>query len=247
LEGEQKTLKKDLEQFKKAIDHGVPRIEEVRMANEETRKNITNKEHKLSDLERAKREVQEIVRTQTTTRAGLESKLEERNRFRRKEDSLKQQVSELEEEQRTFDKRYQDGEGEAERLISEYNALAVKIGIVPTSGKHAGGQDFELRLDLDNAISGSGKLYSTETKNKAERTVSTLRNQFTTNVNRTDNELMGLKEDLEHLDDQIADKTGEIRIKEYQHGLLSKKHQEDKEVQFNFVLRCLVTWIWKTL
>ncbi|KAF8948864.1 kinetochore-associated Ndc80 complex subunit ndc80 [Haplosporangium gracile] len=229
LEGEQKTLKKDLEQFKKAIDHGVPRIEEVRMANEETRKNIINKEHKLSDLERAKREVQEIVRTQTTTRAGLETKIEERNRLRRKEDSLKQQVSALEDKQRTLDKRFQDGESEAERLITEYNTLAVKIGIVPSSAKHAGGQDFELRLDLDNAISGSGKLYSIETKNRAERTVGALRNQFTTNVNKTENELMGLKEDLDHLEDQIADKNAEIRIKEYQFGLLSKKHQEDKE------------------
>ncbi|KAF9087081.1 kinetochore-associated Ndc80 complex subunit ndc80 [Mortierella sp. AD031] len=229
LEREQKTLKHDLDQFKKAIEHGVPRIEEVRKANEESRRNIANKEIKLSDLERAKREVQEIVRTQTTTRAGLESKLEERNRLRRKEDGLKQQVADLEEEQRALDKRFQEGENEAERLIKEYNALAVKIGIVPTSGKHAGGQDFELRLDLDNAISGSGRLYSTETKNKAERTVSTLRNQFTTNVNKTENEIMGLKEDLDHLEDQIADKTAEIRIKEYQLGLLTKKHQEDKE------------------
>ncbi|KAG9066178.1 kinetochore-associated Ndc80 complex subunit ndc80 [Linnemannia hyalina] len=229
LEGEQKTLKKDLEQFKKAIEHGVPRIEEVRMANEETRKNIINKEHKLSDVERAKREVQEIVRTQTTTRAGLETKIEERNRLRRKEDSLKQKVSDFEEEQRTLDKRFQEGESEAERLITEYNVLAVKIGIVPRSGKHAGGQDFELRLDLDNAISGTGSLYSIETKNKAERTVGALRNQFTTNVNETENELMALKEDLDHLEDQIADKNAEIRIKEYQFGLLSKKHQEDKE------------------
>ncbi|KAF9320057.1 autophagy protein, partial [Linnemannia elongata] len=229
LEGEQKTLKKDLEQFKKAIEHGVPRIEEVRVANEETRKNIINKEQKLSDLERAKREVQEIVRTQTTTRAGLETKIEERNRLRRNEDRLKQQVSDLEEQQRTLDKRFQEGESEAERLITEYNALAVKIGIVPRSGKHAGGQDFELRLDLDNAISGTGRLYSIETKNMAERTVGALRNQFTTNVNGTENELMTLKEDLDHLEDQIADKNAEIRIKEYQFGLLSKKHQEDKE------------------
>lgn len=233
LEGEQKTLKKDLEQFKKAIEHGVPRIEEVRVANEETRKNIINKEHKLADLERAKREVQEIVRTQTTTRAGLETKIEERNRLRRNEDRLKQQVSDFEEQQRTLDKRFQEGESEAERLIAEYNALAVKIGIVPRSGKHAGGQDFELRLDMDNAISGTGRLYSIETKNMAERTVGALRNQFTTNVNGTENELMTLKEDLDHLEDQIADKNAEIRIKEYQFGLLSKKHQEDKEVQYN--------------
>ncbi|KAF9921409.1 kinetochore-associated Ndc80 complex subunit ndc80 [Linnemannia zychae] len=229
LEREQKTLKQDLEQFKKAIEHSVPRIEEVRNANEEFRRNIANKEVKLSDLERAKREVQEIVRTQTTTRAGLESKLEERNRLRRKEDSLKEQVNDLEEDQRLLDKRFQEGESEAERLIKEYNALAVKIGIVPSSAKHAGGQDFELRLDADNAITGVGKLYSVETKNKAERAVSALRNQYTVSVNKTENELMSLKEDLDHLEEQIADKNGEIRIKEYQLGLLTKKYQEDKE------------------
>ncbi|KAK3843343.1 MAG: HEC/Ndc80p family-domain-containing protein [Linnemannia gamsii] len=229
LESEQKTLRQDLGQFKKAIEYGLPRIEEVRLANEDTRRNIANKEIKLSDLERAKQEVQELVRTQTTTRAGLESKLDERNRLRRKEDGLKKQVSELEDEQRTLDKRFQDGESEAERLIKEYNALAGKIGIVPTSGKYAGGQDYELRLDLDNAISGSGKLYSTETKIKAERTVSALRNQLTTNVSGTENELMVLKEELDHLDDQIADKTADIRIKEYQLGLLTKKYHEDKE------------------
>jgi SMC interacting uncharacterized protein involved in chromosome segregation len=235
-----------LGQFKKAIEYGVPRIEEVRLANEESRRSIASKELKLADLERAKREVQDIVRTQTTTRAGLESKLEERNRLRRKEDSLKQQVNDLENEQRGLDKRIQEGEIEAERAIKEYNALAAKIGIVPASAKHAGGQDFELRLDLDNAISGSGKLYSTETKSKAERTVSALRNQLTTNVNKTENELMILKEELDHIDDQIADKTADIRIKEYQLGLLTKKYQEDKEVQFagSMFAGCFLSKIW---
>ncbi|KAF9355303.1 kinetochore-associated Ndc80 complex subunit ndc80 [Mortierella sp. AD094] len=230
LEREQQVLRNDIEQFKKAIDHAEPRIEEVRRANEESKKTIENKQKKLIDIERAKVEVQEIVRTQTMTRAGLEAKLDERNRLKRREDGLKQQVKDLENELRTLDKRFHLGENEAERLAKEYNALAVKIGIVPTSAKYAAGQDYELRLDLDSASSGSGRIFSVDIKGKAERAVSALRTKVTKDVNETSNELFTLNEELERLKDQVEEENRELQNKEYQLGLLSKKFQEEKDI-----------------
>ncbi|KAF9109630.1 kinetochore-associated Ndc80 complex subunit ndc80 [Mortierella sp. AM989] len=230
LEREQQVLRDDIEQFKKAIDHAEPRIEEVRRANEESKKAIENKQRKLIDIERAKVEVQEIVRTQTMTRAGLEAKLEERSRLKRREDALKQQVKDLENELRSLDKRSQFGESEAERLTKEYNALAVKIGIVPTSAKYAAGQDYELRLDLDSASSGSGRIFSVDVKGKAERAVSALRIKVTKDVNETSNELFSLNEELERLMDQVEEENRELQNKEYQLGLLSKKFQEEKDL-----------------
>ncbi|KAI8602225.1 HEC/Ndc80p family-domain-containing protein [Dissophora ornata] len=229
LEKEQQRLRNELEQFKIAIEHATPRIEQVRRANEDTRRDIAEEEVKLTDVERAKTEVQEVVRTQTTTRAGLESKLEERNRLRRREESLKQQLNDLENEIRTIDKRYQDGEIEAERLVKEYNEMAVKIGIIPRSAKYASGQDYELILNLDNARSGSGRLYSIDVKSKAERAISALRVQLTKAANETSNEILVLREELEHLKDQIDEYNEVLNAREYQLGLMSKKHQEEKE------------------
>ncbi|KAG0262704.1 autophagy protein [Mortierella polycephala] len=229
LQKEQQLLKADIEKFKKAIEYTVPRIEEVRRANEDSRRSIINKQAKLTDIERAKGEIQEVVRAQTMTRAELDTKLDDRNRLRRREDNLKQQILELKEERRALDKRFQDGEREAERKVKEYHVLAMKIGVIPLSGKHSGGQDLELRLDLDNAKSGSGKMYSMETKTSAERTVSSLRNQLTMEVNKTGDELVILKEELEHLDEQITDDTGELQAKEYQLSLTNKKHHEERE------------------
>ncbi|KAI1311614.1 kinetochore-associated Ndc80 complex subunit ndc80 [Mortierella claussenii] len=230
LEKEQQLLRTDIEQFRKAIDHAEPRIEEVRRANEESKQKIENKHKKLIDIEQAKLEVQEVVKTQTMTRAGLDTKLEERNRLKRREDGLKQQVKDLENEQRSLDKRFQQGEAEAERLAKEYNALAVKIGMVPQSAKHANGQDYELQLDLDNAMSGAGKMFSVDIKGKAERAVSALRTKVTKDVNETSNELFGLNEELERLKDQVEEDSRELQNKEYQLGLLSKKYQEEKEI-----------------
>ncbi|KAF9178314.1 autophagy protein [Haplosporangium sp. Z 767] len=229
LQKEQQLLKADIEKFKKAIEYTAPRIEEVRRANEDSRRNIVNKQAKLTDIERAKGEIQEIVRAQTMTRAELDTKLDDRNRLRRREESLKQQILELKEEKRALDKRLQDGEREAERKVKEYHVLAMKIGIIPLSGKHSGGQDLELRLDLDNAKSGSGKLYSMDTKTSAERAVSALRNQLTKEVNKTGDELVILKEELEHLEEQITDDTAELQAKEYQLSLTNKKHHEERD------------------
>ncbi|KAI7830403.1 HEC/Ndc80p family-domain-containing protein [Gamsiella multidivaricata] len=227
LEREQQVLLSDIERFKKAIDHAEPRIEEIRRANEDTRRTISSRQIKLGDLANAKAELQEIVRTQTTTRAGLDNKLEERNRLRRREDSLNQQLQDLENELRTLDKRRQDGEIEAERLAKEYNELAVKIGIVPRSAKHANGQDYELRLDLDNVT--SGKLYSVDIKGKTERTISALRTQLVNSTNETSNELFVLKEELDRLKDQVEESVEELNSKEYQLNLQAKKYQDDKE------------------
>ncbi|KAF8976298.1 kinetochore-associated Ndc80 complex subunit ndc80 [Entomortierella lignicola] len=230
LERENHVLKNDIEQFKKAIDHAEPRIEEVRKANEESKRLIESKQKKLVDIEHAKVEVQEIVKTQTMSRAVLESKLDERNRLKRREDGLKQQVKDLENELRNLDKRFHMGENEAERLAKEYNALAVKIGIVPTSAKYAAGQDYELRLDLDSATSGSGRIFSVDVKGKSERAISALRSRVTKEVNETSNELFTLKEELERLKDQIEEDNQELQNKEYHLGLLSKKFQEEKDL-----------------
>ncbi|KAF9432079.1 kinetochore-associated Ndc80 complex subunit ndc80, partial [Entomortierella beljakovae] len=230
LEREQQILRSDIEQFKKAIDHAEPRIEEVRRANEESKKAIENKLKKLVDIERAKVEVQEIVRTQTMTRAGLEAKLEERNRLKRREELLLHQILELEEEQRGLDNRYQASETEAESLAKEYNSLAVKIGIVPTSAKYAAGQDYELRLDLESAISGSGRIFSVDVKGKVEGAISALRTKFTKELNDISNDLFTLTEELERLKDQVEEKGQELQNKEYQLGLLSRKLQEEKEL-----------------
>ncbi|KAF9586697.1 kinetochore-associated Ndc80 complex subunit ndc80 [Lunasporangiospora selenospora] len=229
LEKEQKSLKQEIDQLKKAIDVATPRIASLTKANEESTDNIANKEVKLTDLERAKREVQEIVRTQTVTRAGLESKLDERNRLRRREENLKQQCTNNENELRTLEKRFVDGENEAEKLVREFNALAVKIGIVPISAKYAAGQDYELRLDLDKAVSGTGKVYSLDVKTRTEKTISGLRNQFTRDFNTSSDEYVSLKQELEILEDSIEEGTEKLRIKEYQLSQLNKKYHEEKE------------------
>ena len=229
LERENQVLKNDIEQFKKGIDHAIPRIEEVRKANEESNRTISAKQAKLADLHRAKKELQEIVRTQTMTRADLESKLAECSRLRRREEGLKQQLLDIKKQQDELEKRFQSAESEAEQRVKEYNALAMKVGLIPASAKYAHGQDLELRLDVDGARTGE-KLYNVDTKAKAEKVISTLRNQFTMEVNKIGNELAALQEELDRLDEQIEDDNTELRDKEHQLNMLTKKYQDEKEV-----------------
>ncbi|KAG0320328.1 kinetochore-associated Ndc80 complex subunit ndc80 [Dissophora globulifera] len=229
LDKEQQDLQTELERMKVFIEHGEPRVEQVQRSNADLNNENAAKEIKLADLERAKAEVQEIVRAQTTTRAGLESKIEERNRLKRREDNLKQQQDDLENEIRTLEEQDQNIEMEAERMAKEYNAMAVKIGIVPSTAKYANGQDYELTLHLENARSGSGQLYSIDIKGKAERTISALRVQLTKSANETSDQLLLLREELERLKDQIDEYNEELNSKEYHLGLMSKKFQEEKE------------------
>ncbi|KAF9574844.1 autophagy protein [Mortierella alpina] len=228
LERENQVLKNDIEQFKKGIDHAVPRIEEVRKANEESNRTISAKQAKLADLRRAKNELQEIVRTQTMTRTDLESKLAECSRLRRREEGLKQQLLDIKKQKDELEKRFQSAEGEAEQRVKEYNALAMKVGLIPASARYAHGQDLELRLDVDGARTGE-KLYNVDTKARAEKVISTLRNQFTMEVNKIGNELSALQEELDRLDEQIEDDNTELRDKEHQLNMLTKKYQDEKE------------------
>ncbi|KAF9961735.1 kinetochore-associated Ndc80 complex subunit ndc80 [Mortierella alpina] len=228
LERENQVLKNDIEQFKKGIDHAIPRIEEVRKANEESNRTISAKQAKLADLHRAKKELQEIVRTQTMTRADLESKLAECSRLRRREEGLKQQLLDIKKQKDELEKRFQSAESEAEQRVKEYNALAMKVGLIPASAKNAHGQDLELRLNVDGARTGE-KLYNVDTKAKAEKVISALRNQFTMEVNKIGNELAALQEELDRLDEQIEDDNTELRDKEHQLNMLTKKYQDEKE------------------
>ncbi|KAI9232773.1 MAG: HEC/Ndc80p family-domain-containing protein [Podila humilis] len=237
LEEEQQRLRADIEKFKTAIEHVRPRIEEIRKDNEAGKQEIVNLTNLAAQLDTAVKETKEVIRAQTVTKEGLETKLEERNGLRRREAGLKQQVSELENQHRVLEKRFSDGEIEAERRAKEYNSLAVKIGIVPSTAKYAKGQDFELRLHLENAsritssstIGGHAPLYSVDIKGKAEQTVSALRNQLNRDANQTNMELSTLQEDLETLSDTLADDESELRFKESHNAMLNKKYQEEKE------------------
>ncbi|KAF9414822.1 kinetochore-associated Ndc80 complex subunit ndc80 [Podila epigama] len=235
LEQTQQVLKKDIAQFKKAITLATPRIEEARKNNEEDKREIEDQENLATELETAVKETQQVIRTQTITRAGLEAKLEERNGLRRRENGLSQQLADLENQQRTLERRFVDGELEAERVAKEYNALATRVGIVPMTAKYAKGQDYELRLHLENATqasmggASSSALYSIDIKGQAEQVVSALRNQLNRDANDCNMELSTLHEELEILNDTIADDKSDLHLKEMQYNSLTKKYQEEKE------------------
>jgi len=76
------------------------------------------------------------------TRAGLEAKIDEQSKLQRKEESLRQHVKNLENEQRSLDKRFRENEVKAEEVAKEYNDLAIRTGFVPMSAKYAGGKDY---------------------------------------------------------------------------------------------------------
>lgn len=230
LEKEQQTLRQDIEQFQKAHQHTEPRIREVRRANGELQASIAEKKNTLAEVERAKIEVLDIIRNQTLTRAGLESKLQELDRLKRREDGLKQQLHELKLELKTLDERYQQSENQVESLVREYNDLATKIGIVPPSATYAGGLDYALRPNLDSTASDSEKLFSAETRIKAERAISALRSKLTVTHNETSNERIGLQEELDKTTDQIEEYREHLKRKENLLGASNRKFQEEKEV-----------------
>ncbi|KAF9929244.1 kinetochore-associated Ndc80 complex subunit ndc80 [Modicella reniformis] len=230
LEKEQQILRLDVERFQKAYQHAEPRINGVRRANEDLRTIIATKQVKHADIKQAKNELQAIIRTQTTTRSGLEGKLEERTRLKRRDETLKEQLQDLENTLRNLDDRRQNGEYEADSLAKEYNELAGRIGIVPRTAQYAGDQDYELRLDLDNAASGSERVYPIDVRIRIERAISALRTRLTLTANETSNELFNLKEELEGQLDQIEECDEQFNMKDYQMSLLSKKYQEEKEI-----------------
>jgi SMC interacting uncharacterized protein involved in chromosome segregation len=156
--------------------------------------------------------------------------VEELTRLKRREESLNKQLQDLKQDLRTVDERNQRNEYDAENLVREYNELAVKIGIVPQSAKYAGGQDYELRPDLDSGASDSGKLFSPEVRSKAERAISALRSTLSVTQSETNNDLFTLNEELETVKDQIEECNGTLSTKEHQFNLLNKKFQEEKEV-----------------
>ena len=104
---EQLTLRQDIATFQKAYGHADPRIEGVRKANAEEQVSIAAKKEEHAVVEQAKVELREIIRSQTFTRADLESKLEELTRLKRREESLNKPLQDLKQELWTVDDQNQ--------------------------------------------------------------------------------------------------------------------------------------------
>lgn len=193
------------------------------MANQEMRKDISTKQSQLAEFERAKNELQELLRTQTITHAGLDSKLKERSRLKRQDDEWKMSLQMLEDEGRDLQERRQQSQLKAETLVIENHELSAKL-------RHD--EDQDSRDNGPRPILGSPSFWwSKDVRIKVKGIVSGLRAKFDKGVTEISDELFILQEQLESLNDAIEEHQQRLNGKDYNFGQLTRKIQEEKEVR----------------
>ena len=106
-----------------------------------------------------------------------------------------------------------------ERLITQYNTLGYRIGIIPSSAPNAGGMAFELDFNVQAATGGGGGgnggvrpdlLINRDLRHEIRGRLMKLREKMGGEVHKKQDEAIQLQEQLDRIIESLVDKKDEL-------------------------------------
>lgn len=170
LEAEKQSLEQQIQELERDADYGVvldekadvinsdiakynawiEKVEQKRKRNEEKistlSKDIAKLEEDLGHAEAEKREYQDALSKQGITIQDLDRMTSEMERLETSKSVILARADEVRSRLAEREMEASKKLDELERMVANYNSLAYKIGLVPSTGPNAKGQDFELVL-----------------------------------------------------------------------------------------------------
>jgi kinetochore protein NDC80 len=170
LEAEKKSLEEQIEKLEQDAEYGqkldekadvinsdiakysawIDKVEQKKKRNEEKistlNDDINKLEGDLTNAEREKREYQDALSKQGITIQDLDRMTSEMERLEKSKAAILTRADEVRARLTEREMEASRKLDELERMVANYNSLAYKIGLVPSTGPNAKGQDFELVL-----------------------------------------------------------------------------------------------------
>jgi kinetochore protein NDC80 len=130
-----------------------------------------------------------------------------------------------------------------EKLITMYNTLGYRIGIIPGSGPNVNGVSFELDFNVQVAQGEEragqvrlDQLINQDLRHEIRGALAKLREQFGGDVHKKQDEAIQLQEQLDHIVEALVDKRDELEGLEAKVAAVMEQHSEIKDV-LSFLVR----------
>jgi len=227
LQEKRELLIKDLDKFKLLISNLERHHEEVVKKTDQLKTDSAAKEKELQAAEKEREELSNIIASQDAANIDAQRITGERNRL---VEELKRAALEKDRIQGMLyeaEVQLANKQVEVERAVSEYNELGRELKIMPSSAKHANGQDYEIPLQtrgnsIDQLISLGGK-----TTLKADLVA--LHAALAGRVRDAAEDKIGHEEREREVAEQVAEKRREVKSREEECRAKESQLQRDKD------------------
>jgi len=158
--------KRKFEEYNTNVEGKVEKYENrIRFLIEEVEKT----ERELREAEQEKASLQESVDKSGITVQDIDRMNTERERLQK---GVEATVIKLEEAKRKVSEKELEASRkleELERVIEKYNSLGYEIGLIPSTAVNAKGQDYELRLSINEGLNFSASQLGTSQRGESDR------------------------------------------------------------------------------
>ena len=222
------------------IVHLESKKEKIKSLNSQMQKQLELNERELLELQNQVRDLQERVNAQPIPPSEVEKMTTERDNLLMSLDAVSKTVEEgrreVQEKEAILQTRFQD----LDRLITRFNSLGYRVGIIPMTARYANKQDFELKLvrDIDVTqhvlMSSSSQirpdqLVNRDLRNEIKPKLHKLRQTLGSQIHREQDEALKLQELLDRLSESLVDKREELEGIEARISSFMEQYQEAKE------------------
>ena len=249
-------LLEDIKKFEEWVPHGEKKTHKFETQNESLRKDIEHWDEELANSQREKKALQKAVDEQGISIEDIDRMNGERERLQKGLDAAKIRLEEarrkVAEKEAEASSKLVDLEG----LVDEYNSLCYRVGLLPSTGVHAKGEEYELHLQLNDAPAFSSSQLGASQYGEGERLLAdastgyhpakvlnldlrrVLKNQLhglRIEINKRRNAARDVDEEnrrlLDDLAEAIDDKKNEVAALEHRVRAAEEEFEKTKEVE----------------
>lgn len=229
LQDETSILESDKEKFRQYIEHLEGKRLKLKEVNERIKEEIAQTDREAEELTAERENLQRQIDGQAISPADIDRMTAEREQLGRNLDAMvakMEQASKATYEKETIMRQRLES---LEKLVTKYNTLGYKIGIIPETGTWAQGVQYE--LDFANPESQkSNEILNRDVRTSIKTSLAKLRTSLGARVHREQDEALQLQELLDKVCEGLMDKREELESLEARLTSIVGQYNEIKEV-----------------
>ncbi|RUS17108.1 HEC/Ndc80p family-domain-containing protein [Endogone sp. FLAS-F59071] len=190
-------------------------------------------EVELEKLNQEKAQLQVQVDAQEISPADVDRMTAEREQLAKNLEAIQSKIDEIQrhfwEKEIAWQKKHDVvGILLVEKAIQDYNTLAYRIGLIPSTSPYAQGVNFE--IEFSPHATRPEHMISVDLRNVIKPSLQNLRKEFNAQFHHSQDESFQLQEQFDRLLEQVAEKTEELGMMEARIQNLTEQYNTEKEV-----------------
>ncbi|CCX12478.1 Similar to Probable kinetochore protein ndc80; acc. no. Q5B3B1 [Pyronema omphalodes CBS 100304] len=235
-------LSEDAKKFEVFIEANLLKINRQAETIDKIKQEVATVEKQLQQTEQEKQSLEAKVNAQGFTPADLDRINAEEERHRTALQQMAARLAGIHEKLITHETAAEEKLSQLEDAVSRYNALAYKIGIIPSTAPKAQGQDFEAQIipltrpvtpGVPRLLSESGyapsQLLNLDLRNVVKPYLEVLKRDLTQENEAATDEAFRTADHIERITEALRDETDELETLEMMVRTTINEHQEVKD------------------